>query len=304
VSATFALSANSHTVSTGGSVVVTLATTNIPAGTPVQYIITANLKEPLPVIYTTTKFSGVCSVSSLINGTTLDTHSHTGNRLLTTSSSSGMVTTIPNAILGAAALSQSTYASPGGLQYTGDDWDGYWEVPLPFNITYLDTTYSKFYVSTNLYVTFELGSVFSNPSESVPALRKIVISSSGFSTDQTLYHGVEGSAPNRTYRIRHTGTTYVPELLNRQPVEYEIVFYENNPAQIDIQIGENGSWVPTTSGSVYPFSYADVDVPLVGDMIINNNTATLPITVSSTDELIMSVRLGIFPTPSVNITVN
>ena len=58
------------------------------------------------------------------------------------------------------------------------------------------------------------------------------------------------------------------------------------------------------SGTVAPFSSANVTVPLVGNLTINNNTANLPITVNSTNQYVMSMRLGIFPTPYVNIAVN
>jgi hypothetical protein len=83
---------------------------------------------------------------------------------------------------------------------------------------------------------------------------------------------------------------------------YEVTFYEAIPAKIEVHTGVNSRW--SSVASIYPFSVANVDVPLVGTMTVNSGQATLPITVSTADSLEMNVRLGIFPSPSVNITIN
>jgi len=61
----------------------------------------------------------------------------------------------------------------------------------------------------------------------------------------------------------------------------------------------------SSSSSVYSFNYTSINnAPLTGNLTISSGSATLPIVITTTDYLIMTVRLGIFPSPTVNITVN
>jgi hypothetical protein len=119
---------------------------------------------------------------------------------------------------------------------------------------------------------------------------------------QRIYYGTEGVAPNRTFRIRYEGTASTAGILGSPNMVYEAVFYEASPTQIDIHTGVNARWSATTS--VYPFSSSDISVPLTGTMTVNSNLATLPISISTASSLIMNVRLGIYPAPNVNISVN
>lgn len=153
---------------------------------------------------------------------------------------SASVTEITNSLLGAAALASSTPTLPGALTFTGNQDDGYWTVPLPFNIEYLGTTYSTIYVGTNHYITFSAGSTqYSSLGASTPNLPKLMWSCADNSV-QRIYHGVEGTSPNRTYRIRIEGTSTTGGILGSPNMVNEWVFYENTPAQIDLQCGING----------------------------------------------------------------
>ena len=119
---------------------------------------------------------------------------------------------------------------------------------------------------------------------------------------QRIYYGAEGTAPNRTFRIRWEGTAATAGVLGSPNMVYEAVFYENNNTQIDIHTGVNARWTTTTT--TYSFTYSDISVPLTGVMTVNSNTASLPITINTASPLTMNVRLGIFPAPNVNISVN
>jgi hypothetical protein len=144
------------------------------------------------------------------------------------------VTTITNSLLGAASLTISTTPT------VGNNDDGYWTLNLPFSITYLGTSYSTIYVSTNHYLTFGGGStVYTNLSATTPNLPKIMWSCADNSV-QRIYYGVEGNAPNRTYRVRIEGTSAVSGTVGSPNMVNEYVFYEATPAQIDLQIGANG----------------------------------------------------------------
>ncbi len=148
-------------------------------------------------------------------------------------SASATVTDITSNLLGAASLTASTTPN------VGNNDDGYWTLSLPFSIEYLGTTYSQIYVSTNHYLTFGGGStVWSGISVLNPNLPKIMWCSSDNSV-QRIYYGVEGVAPNRTYRVRVEGNASTVGVLGSPGMVNEFTFYENNPSQIDLQVGVN-----------------------------------------------------------------
>ncbi len=301
--ATFSLSVDDNTVSNGQTATVTLTTSNVPNGTQVPYIITARPNSSSPTL-STTAFSGVYTSSAIVTGVTLDTRPNTGNRFVTTGVPNGTSSSIPNSLLGAAALSSSTPGVPGGLSFTGGADDGYWTVPLPFSVTFCGTTYNTIYVGTNTYITFGGGSTaYSQLTGTNPPFPKIMISCADNSC-QRIYYGVEGTAPNRTYRIRWEGTASTSGTLGNPNMVYEAVFYEATNNQVDIHTGVNARWTTSASGSAYPFSTADISVPLTGTITVNSNSGTLPITMLSSTPLVMNVRLGIYPSPNVNITAN
>jgi len=155
--ATFGLSVNDSTVSTGQTATVTLTTTNISNGTVVPYIITARPNTSGGVL-TTTAVDGVYSASAVVTGVTLNTRPNSGNRFTTTGTPNGVSSTITNSLLGPGALASSTPTVPGALGFIGGQDDGYWGVPLPFPVTFIGTNYSTLYVGTNTYITFTAGS--------------------------------------------------------------------------------------------------------------------------------------------------
>jgi len=145
------------------------------------------------------------------------------------------ISTITNSLLGAGALTAAITPS------FGDNDDGYWTLTLPFSIEYLGVSYTTIYVGTNFYITFGEGStIFSGISVSSPNLPKIMLCS-GDRSVQRIYYGVEGSAPNRTYRVRIEGSTGTSGTLGSPTMVCEYVFYEDNPTQIDLQIGSNAA---------------------------------------------------------------
>ena len=150
------------------------------------------------------------------------------------------VSSISNSLLGAASLTASTTPT------TGSNDDGYWTLALPFNITYLGTTYNTLYPSTNFYLTFGGGStVWSGVSITNPALPKIMWCAQDNSV-QRIYYGTEGVAPNRTFRVRQEGTSTTSGTVGFPSMVCEWTFYENAPSRIDLQTGVNSA--KTTGG--------------------------------------------------------
>lgn len=297
---TFGLSVDDSTVNNGQTATVTLTTTNVANGTQVPYIITAKPATGGTVL-STIAFSGVYTADAIVTGITLDTRPNTGNRFTTTGLPNGTSSTITNSLIGAGALAIATPTS-GALTFVGGQDDGYWTVPLPFNVTFCGSTYSTVYVGTNTYITFGSGSSnWSQLNGTNPPFPKIMISCADNSC-QRIYYGAEGTAPNRTFRIRWEGTANTSGTLGSPNMVYETVFYENNTAQVDVHTGVNARWTTTTT--TYPFAAGDISVPFTGVMTVNSNTASLPISINTGAALSMNVRLGIFPAPNVGITVN
>ena len=161
-------------------------------------------------------------------------------------SSSVAVSSIPSSLLGAASLTASTTPTDIAGNTTNPNDDAYWLLTLPFNISFLGTTYNQIYVSTNHYLTFGGGSfVYSGISESVPALPKISASAADNSV-QRIYYGVEGTAPNRTFRVLTEGNAATSGTLGSPNMVHEWTFYENDPTKIDLQTGVNNR--KTSSG--------------------------------------------------------
>ena len=142
--------------------------------------------------------------------------------------------TITNTLLGAQSLTSSTTPT------TGSNDQGFWSLTLPWSIIYNGTFYTDVYVSTNSMLTFG-GTSYESPytnalSATNPANPKIMIGAADNSC-QRIYYGTEGSAPNRTYRIRFEGTAATTGVLGSPNIIWEATFYEEVPGQIDITIG-------------------------------------------------------------------
>ena len=238
-----AIDAISGTMSLGGEIVITNSSavevyrfTAVEQSTNNGGTIEININEtlvnlPAADIYTVTFLSviDVAAVSNPSFATAMsltvitDSHAATAN-----------VSTITNTLLGAGSLASLTTPT------VGNNDDGYWTLALPFSIEYLGTTYSTIYVSTNHYVTFGAGStVWSGLNATTPNLPKIMWSCADNSV-QRIYYGVEGTAPNRTYRVRVEGAAATGGTVGSPSMVNEYVFYEATPAQIDLQLGING----------------------------------------------------------------
>jgi alpha-tubulin suppressor-like RCC1 family protein len=210
--------------------------------------------------------SAICNTTTILSGTTsFNPVPNNGQRIIT-DGSGGILTNISTLILGPASLSQSTtpdFKNPSP-QYAPDD-DGFWELTLPFNISYNGVSYNKIYVSTNSYITFGTKpaddydqTINWNYTTATPPIPKIQISTADRSA-QRIYYGTEGTSPNRTYRVRFEGhISFQNGILGSPTLVWEMVFYENISNQIDIQPGINddasGSFIGVTSTPITTFA--------------------------------------------------
>lgn len=190
---------------------------------------------------------GVATSTEFMSGDSLEiTGPNTGYRITTNISNNVSISTITNSILGAVSLASSTTPNIGHPTYGAND-DGFWDIILPWSINFGSNTTTNVYVNTNSYVLFGSRSTNASYDESIfwyyneasPSYPKIFISTVDGSA-QRIYYGTEGSSPNRTYRIRFEGhINYFGGVLGSPTLEWEMIFYENNPSQIDLQIGTN-----------------------------------------------------------------
>jgi hypothetical protein len=182
------------------------------------------------------------AVYTLIFDTTLDTTNASSITYATvmqvtaitgSSAATASVASITNNLLGAASLASST--SPT----SGNNDDGFWTLNLPFSVTYLGTPYSTIYIGTNHYLTFGAGAdTYFGLGPSSPNVPKIMWCS-GDNSVQRIYYGVEGTAPNRRYRVRVEGSSGISGTVGIPSMVNEWVFYEATPTQIDLQCGIN-----------------------------------------------------------------
>ena len=213
----------------------------------IQGLSKSQVFEPTVTTYTDQGVSSISNTASPLTGTTSFVPAPNTSVRINSTSGAATLTPIANNLLGAASLTADTTATISHPTYGGND-DGWWLIGLPFNYSYNGVSDSILYVNSNSYVLF--GS--SPPSASTydesinwtyntttPTIPKIQISTADGSL-QRLYYGAEGSAPNRTYRIRFEGhTSYTGGVLGSPTLVWEMVFYENTPAQIDLHMGVN-----------------------------------------------------------------
>ena len=156
------------------------------------------------------------------------------------------VTVVTESTAATASVSSitNTLSSTGGWASSttptvGTNDDGYWNLALPFPISYLGTTYNETYLGTNFYVTFGAGSTeWVTVNQSSPNLPKIMWSAMDNSV-QRIYYTTQGTTPNRTFNVRMEGTAGTYGVLGSPTMICEYVFYEATPDQIDLQVGQN-----------------------------------------------------------------
>lgn len=181
-------------------------------------------------------------VYTITYNTTVNTSSE--NPVFATLLSTTLNTTSGSPAASVTNLPGVTIGSTAGLSMDqnvdfGNNDDGWWQINIPFNVTYLSQNYNSVFVGTNTYLTFGQGSTqYSGLGPSSPALPKIMLSSADNSV-QRIYYGVEGSSPNRVFRIIVEGNASTAGTLGNPGMRYEYKFYENNSSQIDLVVAQN-----------------------------------------------------------------
>lgn len=216
-------------------------------------------EAPPPPGYTYNGTIGVYNSSTRVSAFTTSSWAMAGNRI-TSSGSTATTETLNTATSWfgtTVGLTASTIPDVEGYVGGGND-DGYWQLTLPFSITYLGTSYSTVYVGTNFYVTFGAGSTVFATSAISPALPKIMMGSADHST-QRIYYGVEGSTGTRTFRIIQEGASATTGVLGSPDMTCQYTFYENSATVVDVHMGKNayrtagGSGFGTTQLNAWGF---------------------------------------------------
>ena len=228
------------TVSQGGSTIATYTQgpSSSTEGGDIELLIDETLNLPNSAVYTITYNTTLVNaeVSSPLTAVAMSTRV-----TVATGAESASVTSITASLGSTAGLTVVTTPT------TGNSDDGFWNISLPFTVNFLGAPHTTVFPGTNFYLTFGSGStVWSGVSVSNPNLPKIMWCARDNSV-QRIYHGVEGSAPNRTYRIRMEGNASTSGTLGSPGMVCEYKFYEASPNQIDLQVGVNNAKT-TSSG--------------------------------------------------------
>ena len=235
-----AMDAVSGTMSLSSSIVITQGVTPVDTftqnagsttnGGTLETDIRETINLPSAAVYTIT-FNNTIDISgagSVLFGTALSLTVVTESTPATAS-----VSSITNSLSTPTGWTSSTTPT------VGSNDDGYWTLSLPFNITYLGTTYSTIYVGTNHYLTFGAGStVWTTVNQSSPNLPKIMWTAADNSV-QRIYYTTQGTSPNRTFNVRIEGAAGTSGVLGSPTMLCEYIFYEATPTQIDLQVGQN-----------------------------------------------------------------
>jgi hypothetical protein len=154
---------------------------------------------------------------------------------------------------------------------TGGNDDGYWELIMPFNVTFLNESSPYIYMGTNSYLTFGGGATtYSGIDENTPSLPKIMVTAEDCSC-QRIFYGTTGTVGSRIYRLVWEGNKNTSGTLGSPTIRYEYKFYEATPTQIDLTIEQNDN--KTTDGS---FSTAQLNAwGLIADQRIPVRVAAL-----------------------------
>ena len=214
---------------------------------------------------------------------------NTAWRINTSSANNGTVSSISLASIGPnVGIASTVPDQKDGLShifFKGQYYNGYWRVDIPWNISYCGVSTSRVYVSSSSGVFIRptggispldgvnldastsaypdeglLGAYISpsfsaiNPSEeyNIPC---ILISNSENSCQRIIEYET-GTTPNRKFYIRYEGNNDPHNgVLGSPTIIWEMIFYENIPAQIDVHIGPNSRYTQSRLVS-YDWAFA------------------------------------------------
>ena len=149
------------------------------------------------------------------------------------------VSSVTPSVLGAASLASSTTPTVG-LQD-----DGYWDITLPWNITYLGVNYNHIFVGTNFYLTFGAGSaVYTDLSATTPNIPKIMMCAADRSA-QRIYYGIEG-ADVGTLTVTNSGASAYTINSSANPT---LTLQRGGTYTFDVSASGHPFWIQTVSGA-------------------------------------------------------
>lgn len=174
----------------------------------------------------------------------------TARRITTTSNNNVSVAPITFSGISTTGLVEDSTPSIGmllsGINYS--NYNGFWDVVLPFNINFGSLQTDKVFINTNSYVTFGTRPTNQNYdwdlrnayTASEPPMPKIFITAAD-GAGQKVWTGVTGTTPNRTYKIIFEGSSGYGTASTVSTIRWEMTFYEASPYQIDLQMGINSN---------------------------------------------------------------
>jgi alpha-tubulin suppressor-like RCC1 family protein len=170
-----------------------------------------------------------------------------------------VTSSITNTLLGSGSLTEDS--NPLHPTSESGSFDartgGYWEVSLPFPVSYNGVSYST------IYIYASSGIYFGYPYTTGEVIQ---ISMKSYNYAYRIYYGQEGD----TFRIRYEANS--SEYEEGTAKIWEVVFFQNTPNQIDVHIAENGDYIPSQLLNSAPISgWKEVYTEEYTSVILNND---------------------------------
>ena len=125
----------------------------------------------------------------------------------------------------------------------GNNYNGYWELDLPWSVNFQGRLHNTAYVSTKGAIIFgEYDPLaITNMSGTSPAEDKLFFGCrSGYSC-QRIRYGITGTAPNRIYHVVYEGSTSSSGALGSPTKFHELRFYENEQTRVELSTEINNN---------------------------------------------------------------
>jgi len=123
----------------------------------------------------------------------------------------------------------------------GNNYNGYWELSLPWSVNFQGRLHNTAYVSTKGAIIFGAydPAAITNMTNISPAEDKLYFGCRSSYSCQTIRYGITGTTPNRVYHIVYEGTTSSSGAVGSPNKLHEIRFYENTNNLIHISTDTN-----------------------------------------------------------------
>lgn len=157
------------------------------------------------------------------------------------------------------------------IDTTGAQDDNFVNIPIPFPVNFLGSTYTSVYVGSNSYATFGMGStVYSSISGANPPHPGIHVGAADNSFQRILYIS-ESTTDGNIFRVRYEGTAATHGTIGSPNIVWELTFYQSQPLIVDVVVGANARGLVGRNGVTNGSGYLYTSTSSIGSYRIISN---------------------------------